>query len=82
MNTINISLNNVIATRMKDALKQKGYNNVSEYIRDLLRRDLHIESHDSYGYDMEFLKKLEQETRQAVKNKKVKKLTSLDDLRK
>ncbi len=82
MDTINISLNETITLRMKNVLKQKGYNNVSEYIRDLLRRDLNLESHDSYGYDISFLKELEKETKQVIVRKKMKRLTTLHDLRK
>lgn len=82
MDTINISLNKAITVRMKSTLKQKGYNNISEYIRDLLRRDLYLEAHDSYHYDERFLEELNKEAKVVLKKKKTKQLTTLDDLRK
>ncbi len=71
--TINISLNIAIKTRLKSALQRKGYNNVSEYIRDLLRRDLELEIHDSYQYDSGHLRQLAK--------KRIKKLqSSIDEI--
>ncbi|MBI4272949.1 hypothetical protein HY621_03805 [Candidatus Uhrbacteria bacterium] len=78
--TINISLNTAIKTRLKGALQRKGYNNVSEYIRDLLRRDLELEIHDRYQYDAEYLSQLAKEAKEDVKKKRIKKLHSLKDL--
>ncbi len=79
--TINISLNSAIKTRLKGALQRKGYNNVSEYIRDLLRRDLELETHDSYQYDSEYLAQLAKEAKQDVKKKRIQKLqTSIDEI--
>lgn len=78
--TINISLNSAIKTRLKTVIQRKGYNNVSEYIRDLLRRDLLLESHDAYQYDSEYLAQLAKEANDDIKKKRVKKLQSLQDL--
>ncbi len=78
--TINISLNSAIKTRLKSAVQRKGYNNVSEYIRDLLRRDLALEIHDSYQYDSEYLTQLAKEVKEDVKKKRIQKLHSLKDL--
>ncbi|MBI2483943.1 hypothetical protein HYV71_02045 [Candidatus Uhrbacteria bacterium] len=80
MDTINISLNQAIKTKLKPVMKRKGYNNVSEYIRDLLRRDLNLEHHDSYQYDTPHLERLAKEAKNDVRQKKIKKLTSLADL--
>lgn len=78
--TINISLNSAIKTRLKTVIHRKGYNNVSEYIRDLLRRDLGLESHDTYHYDSEYLLQLAKEAREDVKKRRIKKLQSFEDL--
>lgn len=82
MDTINITLNKVITSRMKETLKKKGYNNVSEYIRDLLRRDLNLEESDRYPYDLEYLARLEKEAKRAVSSKKIRLLSSRTDLTK
>ena len=80
MYTINIALNKIIATRMKDVLKKKGYNNISEYIRDLLRRDLNIDQSIKDPYDTEFLMELQKEAESDIRKKKIRKLSSLSDL--
>lgn len=80
MKTMNIVLNTAITSRLQSVLARKGYNNVSEYIRDLLRRDLHLEAHDDVSYDESFLKKLAQEAKCDIANKKIKKLSSINDL--
>ncbi|MEK7648416.1 MAG: hypothetical protein AAB400_00675 [Patescibacteria group bacterium] len=80
MKTMNIVLNKAITSRLQNAVSKKGYNNISEYIRDLLRRDLNLESNDNAHYDEGFLKKISQEASSDIKNKKIKKLTSLNDL--
>ena len=61
-------------------LKRKGYNNISEYIRDLLRRDLHLEEHDRYPYDVAFLKEIANESIRDRAGKKLRKLTSKKQL--
>ena len=79
--TINISLNTAIKTRLKSAIQRKGYNNVSEYIRDLLRRDLDLEIRDNYPYDSLCLTQLAQEAKRDVKKKRVQKLqTSTNEI--
>lgn len=80
MDTINITLNKAITVKMKQSLKRKGYNNVSEYIRDLLRRDLHLEEHDHYPYDADLLKELSLEAQRNRSKKRLQKLTSKKDL--
>lgn len=80
MKTMNIVLNTAITSRLQPVLARKGYNNISEYIRDLLRRDLHLEAHDNANYDELFLKKLAQEARRDIAKKKIKKLSSINDL--
>lgn len=80
MNTINISLNTAIKSRLKTAIKRKGYNNVSEYIRDLLRRDLHLEHHDECQYDVKYLRALSKEAKENTRKKKIKKLESVEKL--
>lgn len=80
MYTINITLNKVISVKMKESLKEKGFNNVSEYIRDLVRRDLHLEEHDRYPYDADFLRELSKEARADIAKKRIKKLSSREDL--
>jgi|GEM_PF-2223431 len=80
MDTINISLNKAILIKMKSVLPKKGYNNISEYIRDLLRRDLGLSGKDFYAYDYGFLKELAEEANDAVKKKKIKQLVNVEDL--
>ncbi|MEK7618948.1 MAG: hypothetical protein AAB416_01745 [Patescibacteria group bacterium] len=80
MDTINITLNKAITVKMKQSLKQKGYNNVSEYIRDLLRRDLHLEEHDRYPYDLDFLEELSREAKTSQTQKRLRTLASKKDL--
>ncbi len=75
--TINISLNSAIKTRLKSAIQRKGYNNVSEYIRDLLRRDLDLEICDNYPYDSTYLTQLAQEARRDVR-KKIDEMTTMN----
>lgn len=80
MQTINISLNTAITTRLKDAIARKGYNNISEYIRDLLRRDLNLEYHDDYQYDEAYLREIAQEAHEDVVAGRTKPLRSFSDL--
>ena len=80
MQAINISLNTAITTRLKSTIKHKGYNNVSEYIRDLLRRDLNLEYHDDYQYDEQYLRDLSKEAKEDVAAGRTVPLGSLKDL--
>lgn len=80
MDTINITLNPAIVSKMKESLRRKGYNNISEYIRDLLRRDLHLEEHDRYPYDVDFLTEIADEAAQDRTKKHLRKLTSKKQL--
>ncbi len=82
MKTMNIVLNTAITTRLQTVLARKGYNNISEYIRDLLRKDLNLEYNDSIPYDEAFLAKLAQEAKQDIKKRRIKKLSSMKDLMK
>lgn len=80
MQTINISLNLAITTRLKSVIARKGYNNISEYIRDLLRRDLNLEYHDEYQYDENLLRELAQEGKEERVAGLTKPLNSMADL--
>lgn len=80
MQTINISLNHAITGRLKDAIRHRGYNNISEYIRDLLRRDLNLEYHDDYHYDSEFLHELAREAKEDINKGRTKPLRTMNDL--
>lgn len=80
MQTINISLNTAITTRLKEIISRKGYNNVSEYIRDLLRRDLNLEYHDDYRYDDTYLREIAEETKEDLARGRTQPLNSLNDL--
>lgn len=80
MNNVNISLNRTIITLLKDVVPKKGYNNVSEYVRDLLRRDLRLEEAHEYPYDREFLAELEKEAKADLKKGRIKALKSMRGL--
>ena len=80
MQTINISLNTAITGRLKDAVRQKGYNNISEYIRDLLRRDLNLECHDDYTYDEAYLREIADGARKDLQMGRTKPLRSMKDI--
>lgn len=80
MNNVNISLNKTLITLLKGVVPKKGYNNVSEYIRDLLRRDLHLEEAHEYPYDRAFLEELEKEAKADLKKGRAKILKSMRDL--
>lgn len=79
MYNINISLNKPIIEAVKLSLEKRGYNNVSEYIRDLLRRDL-FEEERRYAYDTAFLKELEREASNDLKRGRAKKVKTISDL--
>ena len=81
MNNINISLNKTLLSIMKETINKKGYSNVSEYIRDLVRRDLHLEEPSGYPYDYEFLKTLEHESAADLKVGRIKELKAWRDLK-
>ena len=80
MNNVNISLNKTLISIMKETITKKGYNNVSEYIRDLVRRDLHLEEPGGYPYDYAFLKELEHEATGDLKAGRVKELKTWNAL--
>ena len=79
MYNINISLNKPLIETLKHALDKKGYNNVSEYIRDLLRRDL-FEEERRYPYDTALLNELAREAREDAKRGRLKKVKTVGDL--
>ena len=86
MNNINISLNKILLSRLKERVKGGGYSNVSEYIRDLLRQDLgltkisSISSGDNYPYDYGYIEKLALEAAKEHQQSKTKLLKSVDEL--
>lgn len=82
MHNINISLNKTLLSLLKLTVPKKGYNNVSEYIRDLLRRDLRLEEYQNYPYDQALLKELGEEAKTDIKKGRVKKLKSIRDSQK
>lgn len=79
MFTINISLNETLLTLLKKTIPHKGYNNISEYIRDLVRRDLRLEG-ANYPYDEEYLAALASEAAADVKAGRIKELKSWEEL--
>jgi len=81
MYNINVSLNKTLADSLKTRLKQAGYSNISEYIRDLLRHDLRLaHNEENYPYDYEYIEKIAKEGQEDYKAGRCKKLTTLDDL--
>ena len=82
MGNINVSLNKTLFDLMKGKVKQAGYSNVSEYIRDLLRHDLKLahRDEDDYPYDYEYIEKLNKEAMEDYKAGRCKELTSMEDL--
>ena len=80
MNTINVSLNKTLMGLLKSSLPKRGYNNVSEYFRDLIRQDLHLVDSNQYPYDKKFLKELADEAQQDINKKRYKKVASLKEL--
>lgn len=81
MHNINISLNKTLISLIKGTINQKGYNNVSEYVRDLVRRDLHLEEPGGYPYDYEFLKELEHESTADLKAGRIKELKAWSEFK-
>jgi len=82
MYNINVSLNKTLVNSMKSRITTSGYSNVSEYIRDLLRRDLKLvkDDIDDYPYDFDYINEVRDKALQEYAAGKCKKLTSLADL--
>ena len=79
---INVSLNKTLVDHIKARVAHGGYSNVSEYIRDVLRDDLKLGTHepDDYPYDYEYVEKLVQKALEEYNRGETKTLTSMDDL--
>lgn len=79
---INVSVNKTLINSIKARVETGGYSNVSEYIRDVLRNDLRLGTHESneYPYDYEYIEKLGKETLEEYRRGETKTLTSIDDL--
>lgn len=81
MYNINISLNKPLMDSIKEEIVTKGYNNVSEFIRDALRHYLGI-SHPptSLDYDDELVEKAFQAAEKDYRAGRYRALQSVDDL--
>ncbi len=79
---INVSLNKTLSQLINERIDKSGYSNISEYIRDLLRHDLHLvhDDSDNYPYDYEYIQRIGDEAMQEYRAGETKKLTSLKDL--
>jgi Arc/MetJ-type ribon-helix-helix transcriptional regulator len=88
--TINVSLNKTIIDSIKYKIKNEGYNNVSEYIRDCLRTSLgivkqhkkddeYIYDSDGFQYSKRVLNTLSEEAEKDYKAGKLKSIKSLKE---